>query len=62
LGFKVLFKLNDNSIDFEEKVFRKDRDVFILRTISPVQVVTNKDFNDHYEAFVRHIELMSEHY
>lgn len=53
MSFKVLFKLkNKDQVDNlslnNENFIKEDKDVFIIRTISPIQVITNKDFDKLY--------------
>ena len=69
IGFKVLFKVvthkesdhNDPKDIFKTKII-EDKDIFIVRTISPIQIYNKTNLKDCYEMFVKHIETMSEQY
>ena len=55
IGFKVLFKISNKDkeeILSKEKVIQEGQDVFIIRTISPIQVVVNKNFEELYEVLL----------
>ncbi len=74
ISFKVLFKINiDKQVISSDNAnpsnsYRgyvpgsRSKDILLIRTISPIQIFKNTDFNECYEIFVRYIEVMSESY